>query len=327
MTDDRDRTPEAPGSDDLGDLTDLTAAGELDGLVDDVLAGRAQPAGADPEVLTSLHRVRALDQEPLPAATRDRHLVSIRTHGPVGVRRPSRRPRRRLVAVGTATALLVFGSGGAVAAAQAAQPDALLYGLKRTSEQVWLNVPRGSDGAAEVHLALAARRIDEARQAPEHAERLVAEGLENVEAAAEERPEEAIRSFERLLGDGADRLPDEASPVARAALHRNCVRIAGKHGLSADGCGAAPDVEHPGRGHGLGQGGGGRPDAPGQGRGQGLGQERGEGNARDGKAGDGPRGWGPGGRPDGAVGPPPGTPGHERDRGPDLDEADPDVQE
>lgn len=315
MTSDRDGAPE--------NVTDVDA---LDGLVDDVLAGRVEPGEHDPEVLTSLHRVRRLDQEPLPAATRDGHLLRIRTHGPAGDRRSVRRPRRRLVAVGAATALLVFGSGGAVAAAQAAQPDELLYGLKRTSEQVWLTVPRASERAAEVHLTLAARRIDEARQAPEHAERLVAEGLENVEAAAEERPEEAIENFERLLGDGADRLPDNASPVARAALHRNCVRIAGKHGLSAEGCGDAPDVEHPGRGHGVGKGGD-RPDAPGQGRGQGLGQDRGQGNARDGKAKDGPRGWGPGGRPDGAVGPPPGTPGHDRARGSDRDEPEADVQE
>lgn len=289
----------------------------LDGLVDDVLAGRFHSTDADvpAEVVASLHRVRELGEEPLPEASRARHLLRIRTHEPAGRRSPGRwrAPRRRLVAFGAAaTALLVLGGGGAVAAAQDAQPDDALYGLKRTSEQVWLGIPGGSERVAQVHLTLAARRIHEARQAPAHAERLVAEGLENVEAAAEEQPEQAIENFERLLGDGDDRLPDNASPVARAALHRNCVRIAEKHGLSSEGCGPAPAVDHPGRGHGVGQGRD-RTEGPGPARGH-------DAVGKEGKEKAGPRGWGPGGRPDGAVGPPPGTPGHDRDGEAEADE-------
>lgn len=283
---------------------------EIEGILD------ADPSGVgttDPSVGGSLHRVRSLADEPLPDDVRARHLLRIRTHEPSatkrsipvgGTVRPGRRVRRvrrRIVALATgAMTLLVLTGGTTVAAAQGAQPDDLLYGVKRASEQAWLNVPRGSDGAAGVHLALAERRIDEVRGAPQHAERLIAEGLENVEAAAEDRPEDAIANFGRLLGEGPDKLPDEASPMARAALHRNCMQLAERHDIDSRPCGAQPDVgDHPGGGRGLGDG-----EHPGRGPGAGDG-------ADVGPPGDGqPRGWGPGGRPDGAVGPPPGTPGH-----------------
>jgi hypothetical protein len=302
---------------------------DIDRSIDEVVAGRPAATEEDGVELSSvLRRVRALAATPLPAASRSRHLLTIRTHTPAGERtaHAGRRPvavlglprrRRRTAALVSAmlTGLLVFG-GGAVAAAQDAPPDAPLYGVKRASEQVWLLVPRRGERAAEVHLALAERRLDEARQRPHFAERLVAEGVENVEAAAEELPEEAIANFARLLGEGPDALPPAASPVARAALHRNCQRIAERHGLDAGPCGPVPPVAHPGRGGGPDRGGEEGPDGP-----PGLGDgERpvppgwGPGGRPEGTEGPPPGvpGWGPGGRPDGAVGPPPGTPGHGR---------------
>lgn len=292
----------------------------LDRSIDDIVAGRLDAVDADAVAVSPvLQRVRTLAATPLPPASRTRHLRTIRTHTPAGGRTvpgrgrrpapagPRRSPRLRPRVVGvvsvTLTALLMLG-GGTIAAAQEAPPDAALYGVKRASEQVWLLMPRSNERAAEVQLALAERRIDEAFQRPEHAERLIAEGVENVESAAEERPQDAIDDFARLLGDGPDSLPPSASPVARAALHRNCQRIADRHGLDAGPCGPAPAVEHPGRGAKPDLGERGRPGGP-----PGLG---------DGER-SGPRGWGPGGRPDGAVGPPPGTPAHGRERGSEAD--------
>jgi hypothetical protein len=267
------------------------------------------------ELERTADRVRALAGERLPTEARDRHLLRIRTHEPASdaARRPTPAPgrgwRRRLAPLtAAATALVLFGGGGTVVAAQDATPDDTLYTVKRATEQVWVGMPRGRERAAEVQLALADRRLDEARRAPHHAQRLVEEGVANAEAAADERPEEAIESFLRLLGEGEGRLPAEASPRARQALHRNCVRIATKHQLGPERCGTAPDAgDHPGRGQGreqapgqLGERGQGRDRAPGQ-----LG-ERGQG--RDGAPGQlgerQGRGWGPGGRPEGVEGPP-----------------------
>jgi len=310
----RDPDPDTvDGAPDLDAIEGPPGPDEVDALLDEVLAADTSAASSveapdgTAELTASLRRVRELSDEPLPTASRTRHLHRIRTHEPAvrrghadrRVRRaPSRRPglRRRLVALTAgALALLMLTAGSAVAVAQDADPDDALYGLKRASEEAWLVMPRGSERAAEVHLALADRRIEEARRAPEHAERLVSEGIGNVEAAAEQRPEEAIAAFERLLGEGEDSLPEQASFAARAALHRNCVRIAERHGLTAE-C-PEPQGEHPGRGLGRGDG-----EHPGRGLGEG----------RPDLEHDGPRGWGPDGRPEGEVGPPPWAPGHGR---------------
>jgi hypothetical protein len=280
--------------------------------------------GHDPIEQTE-RRVRALGDEPIPSDVRDRHLLRIRTHEPAGAP-PSRTPapargwRRRLAPLtAAATALVLFGGGGTVvAAAQDAVPDDALYGVKRASEQVWVGLPRGRERAAEMQLAMAERRLDEARRAPDHAPRLIGEGVENAEAAAEELPEEAIETFGRLLGKGEGSLPEQASPRARQALHRNCVRIAGKHGLSAERCGGEPDAgDHPGRGPradvGRGQG---RDGAPGR---EGAPGQLGERGPRMDDGEHPGRGWGPGGRPEGTVGPPPGTPGRGE---PDLEDGE-----
>jgi hypothetical protein len=248
--------------------------------------------------------MRSLRDEPVPPAVRDRHLARIRSHEPAPVTAPARRARRstrRLAPLtAAATALVILGGGGTVVAAQESVPDDALYGVKRASEQVWVAIPRGGERSAEVHLALAERRLGEARRVPEHAPRLIDEGVTQAEAAADDRPDEAIETLGRLLGEGEDALPAQASPRARQALHRNCTRIAAEHGLSDAPCGGAPEAgEHPGRGPGGEVGRGlGREGAPGQ-----LGPR--DGDRPDGHPG---RGWGPGGRPDGAVGPPPGVP-------------------
>lgn len=317
---------------------------ELDHLIDELVAGRhaSDEAEAD-DVAAALQRVRAMAAEPLPAASRSRHLAAIRTAGtttspspaPARRMRPGWLPRFRhaLVPVtAVVTALVLVGGGGTVALAQDAGPDDTLYPVKRGTERLWLALPRGAERAAEAHLAIAERRVEEAELAPEHADDLLADGVSNVEEAAEEKPEEALATFARLLGTGEDALPAHASPRARSALYRNCLRIAAKHGLD-HACPEPADLgEHPGRGRGAGPGGpgsgpageppgwgpGGRPDGavgpppgapgqqrrtPGEGAPQGEGAPAGEGE----KPG---RGWGPGGRPEGQVGPPPGTPGH-----------------
>jgi hypothetical protein len=248
-----------------------------------------------------VERLRRLGDEPLPTEVRDRHLLRIRTHDPeeAAVRRSPARWRRgwarRLAPLtAAATGIVLLSGGGTVVAAQDATPDDTLYAVKRASEEVWKVWPRGSDRAADVQLTLASRRLEEARRAPVHAATLVSEGADHAEAAADDRPEDAIAAFGRLLGDGEDRLPPQASPMARIALHRNCTRIAERHGLSAEPCGAAPAAgDHPGRGWGP----GGPPWAGDD--------EDGDGGPPWAEDGEHPgRGWGPEGRPEGAEGPP-----------------------
>lgn len=248
-----------------------------DRLVDDVLAGRVGTGGGEAAEVTG--RLRALARDPVPPSTRDRHLAWLRgVTEPVGrpvAAAPSRgRLRRRLAPVVAAAAALLLAGGGTVAIAQDATPDEALYGVKRASEDVWVSMPRGPQRAAEVQLTLAMRRHGEAAHSPEHAEQLLAAGVENAENAAEELPEEAFETFKRLLGDGEDAHPAHASPRAKMALHRNCERLAGRHGFDASDCGEAPADDHPGR----------------------RGFDRSEK--------DGPRGFGPDGRPEGETGPP-----------------------
>jgi hypothetical protein len=251
-------------------------------------------------------RLRAL-RDPLPPAVRDRHLdrLQARAAVPSSARRPApaRRWRRLAPLTAAATALLLLGGGGTVVAAQDALPDDALYGVKRASEEVWLAWPRGPERAAEVRLARAERRLTEARRAPWHAERLVADGVADAEEAADERPEQAVAAFERLLGEGEGRLPPQASPRARQALHRNCTRLAERHGMDVGRCGPPPAAgDHPGRGLG-------RDGAPGRGLdpdgppGRGHGRDAAPGRGADAAPGRG-HGWGPGGRPDGVEGPP-----------------------
>ena len=269
-------------------------------------------------------RLRALAEEPLPPSTRERHLARLE-QTPAGMARAGRRGRgrvpRRLVPVFAAMLLLlVVSGGGAVAAAQDATPDEVLYPVKRASEEVWVAMPRGSERAAQVQLNLAMRRHGEAMRSPRHAERLLAAGVEHAESAAEELPEEAFDTFQRLLGDGEDALPSHASPRAHAAIHRNCVRLADRYpDLDAGGCGEAPPDVHPGRGMDRdGHPGRGlhRDDHPGRGAGPGGHP----GGPRDWSDDDRP-GWGPGGRPDDYPEdqPPPWAPGRDR-AGDDADE-------
>jgi hypothetical protein len=270
-------------------------------------------------------RLRALADEPLPASTRERHLARL-GQTPLGSERAGRRRRgrvpRRLVPVFAAMLLLlVVSGGGAVAAAQGTTPDDALYGVKRASEDVWVAMPRGAERAAQVQLTLAMRRHGEAMRSPHHADRLLAAGAENAENAAEELPEEAFETFQRLLGDGEDALPSHASPRAHAAIHRNCMRLAERHPEFDEGhCGEAPADVHPGRGMGpeghpgRGMHGDGHP-------GRGMRGEGHPGGPRDWADGERP-GWGPGGRPDDYPedAPPPWVP--DRDRAGDDAEDD-----
>ena len=273
-------------------------------------------------------RLRALADEPLPASTRERHLARLGQTPPAAGRaarrapwRGGRVPRRAVPVLAAMVLLLVVSGGGAVAAAQDATPDDPLYGVKRASEEVWVAMPRGSERAAQVQLTLAMRRHGEAMRAPDHAERLLAAGAEHAESAAEELPEETIETFQRLLGDGEESLPGHASPRAHAAIHRNCVRLAERHGFDPEPsgpCGEAPAGGHPGRGMGAdGHPGRGMGDGhPGRGMGDGH-----PGGPRDWAEGERP-GWGPDGRPDDYPEdqPPPWAPGAERGEGDPDDE-------
>ena len=270
-------------------------------------------------------RLRALADDPLPASTRERHLARLRrtpAAGERGARRGwGRVPRRAVPVMAAMLLLLVVSGGGAVAAAQDATPDDALYGVKRASEQVWVAMPRDSERAAQVQLTLAMRRHGEAMRAPRHAEQLLAAGAENAQNAAEELPEEAFETFQRLLGDGEDALPSHASPRAHEAIHRNCMRLADRHGFDQGSCGEARDG-HPGRGMerdghpGRGMHGDGHPGRGMHGDGhpgRGMDGEGHPGGPRDWADGERP-GWGPGGRPDTYPEdqPPPWVP--ERDR-------------
>jgi hypothetical protein len=340
----RDDDQQAGRRDDVDEQGDEASSHHLD---DEIAALRA-----DPTVAAALHELDAQGARPLDPEVRTRHLARLRT---ADTGRPTARRRRALasgrrrrvavVLVGVLS-LSLIAAGGAVAAAQDAAPDDGLYTVKRSSERLWLAVPRSADGAARAELALAERRLDEARRAPAHAEALTAEGIQHAAAAEEERPEDALRAFERLLGDGEGRLPEQASPRARQALHRNCLRLSERLGQEPARCGDAPDGDHPGRGLGRGQqadsdhpgrglgrgqqadsdypgrgfGPGGRPEGDTEPRGRGFGPGgRPEGDTEPRGRGFGPggrpdgdteprgRGFGPGGRPDGAVGPPPGV--------------------
>lgn len=291
---------------------------DLDRLVDETLTtgGRSPAAGGgrtDDPWREVAQRLRALADEPLPATTRDRHLARLRqtpaeATPAAGRRRPWRRghlPRRLVPVAAAMLLLLVVSGGGAVAVAQDATPDDPLYGIKRASEEVWAAMPRDSERAAQVQLTLAMRRHGEAMRAPGHAEQLLAAGAENAGNAADELPEEAFRTFQRLLGRTDEPgLPSHASPRAHAAIHRNCERLADRHGFDERDCGDPPDDVHPGRGAGR----DGHPGGP------------------HGRADDQRPGWGPGGRPEGHEGPPPWAPGADRGEGDDEPDEDPDEQ-
>jgi hypothetical protein len=311
-----------------GDRTDPLldsgpSADEVDALIEAVVTGATD---TDTDRLTAgLTRLRAVSTEPLPEEVRDRHLARIRGHRETELRSARGsgwwvgRVRRHLAPLTAGVAALaMLAGGGAVAVAQDAGPEDALYGVKIVSERAWASLPRGPDRAAEVRLALADRRMGEAGRSSRHAERLLMAGLDQVEQAAGERPELAVERFIALLGEGEDALPPQGSDRARAAIHRDCVRIATRHDLGPERCGPPPDVAHPGRGHGTdgahrwedgvpdrGQGpGGGEPGSRREGQGPSAGH--GQGPPTE------PRGWGPEGRPEGHEGPPPRAPGQGR---------------
>lgn len=268
-------------------------AERTDRLIDAALAGEPGEGadgpveGEDRAAASTLRRVRASMVPPLPPSSRRRHLETIRTADVEGERsRPwgARLQARLAPLAASVAALLLVAGGGTVAFAQEAGPDDGLYGVKLASEQVWVSVPRGSERSAQVHIALAERRLSEARGAPHRADELIAAGLASIETAAEDDPAEAVAAFERLLGEGEGALPAAASPRARWALARNCERIASRHGLTHSCPAPGRFDEHPGRSQGA-------------------------------RTGEGPMGWGPGGRPEGEAGPPPGVPTGEDEVG------------
>src|SRR5919199_627641 len=85
-----------------------------------------------------------------------------------GSKSPQRSPWRgaglrvKLLALACAVVLVVGGLGISVAAAQASLPGSLLYGLKRESEQVRLQLARSPHAQSTLYLDFATRRLDEA---------------------------------------------------------------------------------------------------------------------------------------------------------------------
>lgn len=221
---------------------------ELDRLLDGLLTGDA--TDAHDGLLEAARQVRLLAEEPVPTDVRNRHLTAIRaaaadqaatgTTAPVGWRD---RVRGRAAAIGAATGLVFSATGGgAVALAQDAAPDDLLYGVKRASEQVALAV---SADDASLHLRLAERRLDEIGAAPDHAADLADEAARQLGLAKQEGAdlsEAGVNAIERL-SEVVAQLENEN---ARIAVSRACARIAEKHGRDGSSCGY-DGVSRPGR--------------------------------------------------------------------------------
>ena len=232
-------------------------SGELDRLLDGLLTGDA--ADADGGLLDAARRVRLLAEEPIPTDVRDRHLAAIRAaaaeQGAPGTTTSVGwldRMRRRAAAIAAATGLVFSATGGgAVALAQDAAPDDLLYGVKRASEQVALVVAADD---ASLHLRFAERRLDEIGGSPDHAADLADEAARHLGLAQQEGAdlsEAGVNAVERL-SEVVLQLDNEN---ARIAVSRACARIAEKHGRDGSSCGY-DGVSQPGRSG----------DAPGQNR-------------------------------------------------------------
>lgn len=235
---------------------------ELDRLLDGLLNGDA--TDAHPGLLDAARRVRLLAEEPIPTDVRDRHLMAIRTAAAENVATGTTtsvgwldRMRRRAAAIAAATGLVFSATGGgAVALAQDAAPDDLLYGVKRASEQVALAV---STDDASLHLRFAERRLDEIGGAPDHAPDLADEAARQLGLAKQEGAdlsEAGVNAVERL-SEVVAQLENEN---ARIAVSRACARIAEKHGRDGSSCGYDGESQ-PGR---SGEAPGHNGDAPGR---------------------------------------------------------------
>ena len=114
-----------------------------------------------------------------------RHLWVI--HRAAGsLRVQGRRTRKALVSV-LAGGMLFMSSGGAVAASSDSLPGDMLYSVKRGVEQARIVLSVSREGDARLHLALAERRMSEARAAaakrPQVVAELVEEALESIDTA------------------------------------------------------------------------------------------------------------------------------------------------
>lgn len=221
---------------------------ELDRLLDGLLTGDA--ADTHEELLDAARRIRLLAQEPIPTDVRNRHLTAIRAAAAERVATGTTasvgwldRVRRRAAAIAAATGLVFSATGGgAVALAQDAAPDDLLYGVKRASEQVALAV---SADDASLHLRFAERRLDEIGGSPDHAADLADEAARQLGLAQQEGAdlsEAGVNAVQRL-SEVVAQLENEN---ARIAVSRACARIAEKHGRDGSACGY-DGVSRPGR--------------------------------------------------------------------------------
>ena len=97
-----------------------------------------------------------------------------------------RRTRKALVSV-LAGGMLFMSSGGALAASSDALPGDVLYSVKRGVEQARIVLSVSREGDARLHLALAERRMAEAREAaakrPEVVAKLVEDALDSIDTA------------------------------------------------------------------------------------------------------------------------------------------------
>lgn len=236
---------------------------ELDRFLDGLLTGDATNGDADGALLDAARRVRLLADEPIPTDVRNRHLTAIRTAAAEQAAGTTAsvgwldRMRRRAAAIAAATGLVFSATGGgAVALAQDAAPDDLLYGVKRASEQVALAV---SADDASLHLRFAERRLDEIGGSPDHAADLADEAAHQLGLAQQEGAdlsEAGVNAVERL----SEVLVQLENENARIAVSRACARIAEKHGRDGSSCGY-DGASQPGRsGDAPGQSG----DAPGR---------------------------------------------------------------
>lgn len=202
----------------------------MDRLVDDLVAGAGLTI-RDP-LAEAAWQVRALATEPLPPATRERHLAHIRQAlaPPLRQRRFAGFRRRVAVIAAAVTATLTFTGGATYAAAQQALPGDALYGVKRATERLALAVEQDPDEDAKLLVRFAQRRLLEAAATPGLTDELVAEAIVQLEAAAAVPGVAGSQSLEVIRQLLAGRLEGPTSQQAQHLLARVCVELARERG-------------------------------------------------------------------------------------------------
>lgn len=254
-----------------------------------------QPAdgGLDPALLAMLAEAGGAERDPLRRTAGRAAVIAAAASAREATRNGSwgRRWRRRVVAGALAVTGANLALGGVVALASGAQPDSILYGVKRATEDVKLGLTFDSVDHARLELQLADRRAAEAAT-------MAASGHAGLAL-------EAARDATDLVRDAGATLAGHPSPENEQALaHASAEALSRLQQVFAAlesggdrGASAAARSLDSAWSHGLGLGIRGE-----QGAGR-QGESQGQGNAAGGSAG------GAGGGPNGQGGPPATPPG------------------